>query len=105
MSGGVTNVKIELCDFINVWSILSIKSNRERGGFIENVIVKQCRLINKDAFLETKENYKVAIYMDLNYKISEIESYSRGEIDCLDVQLKAQNIFNLNYSRLYRESG
>lgn len=140
MSGGVTNVKIELCDFINVWSILSIKSNRERGGFIENVIVKQCRLINKDAFLETKENYKAAIYMDLNYKISEsdhkinrypdirnilinnlyiintlgglaylrgipeapvknvviseIESYSRGEIDCLDVQLKAQNIFN-----------
>ena len=62
MSGGIENIKIQNCVFINVLSILSVKANIKRGGYIFNIVVEDCNLVNYDLKNVNLTNYKAAIY-------------------------------------------
>lgn len=46
MSGGISNVYIWDCDFTVSGIGLSIKLNHERGGYMRNVVVRNCRCSN-----------------------------------------------------------
>ena len=43
MSGGVSNIYIWDCDFTASVMGLSIKLNHERGGYMRNIVVRNCR--------------------------------------------------------------
>lgn len=43
MSGGVIDVYIWDCDFLNCYSGFILKATKERGGYVKNVKVKNCR--------------------------------------------------------------
>lgn len=42
MSGGINNVRVWDCDFTNVRTGIEIKATKKRGGYIKNVVVKDC---------------------------------------------------------------
>ena len=71
MSGGVYNVIIQNCLFSNVLSLLTIKTNAYRGGYIRDIKIDNCKLINKNTDLKYKSDYKAAIYIDEFYKFEQ----------------------------------
>ena len=77
MSGGVYDIIIQNCLFSNVLSILSIKTNVYRGGYIRDIKLENCKLININKNLKYKADYKAAIYIDEFYKFEQ-ESKSNG---------------------------
>lgn len=79
MSGGVGWAKVKHCSYINVLSILSIKSNWERGGYISNIRIEDCSLVNLDATLPNSDDYKAAIYINEFYKIGTRKEYGKDE--------------------------
>ena len=44
MSGGVENVQVWDCDFAGAWYGVHIKATKERGGYVKNVDVRDCKL-------------------------------------------------------------
>ena len=42
MSGGINNVRVWNCDFANVRTGIEIKATKKRGGYVKNVVVKEC---------------------------------------------------------------
>jgi len=44
ISGGINNVQVTDCELGNLMNGLQIKTTEKRGGFIENVLVKDCNL-------------------------------------------------------------
>lgn len=55
MSGGVSDVFIQDCKIGNLLHGLQIKATKDRGGYVKNVIVRDCELL------------KVTLYTELNY--------------------------------------
>ncbi len=55
MSGGVSDVFIQDCKIGNLIYGLQIKGTKERGGYVKNVIVRDCDLL------------KITLYTQLNY--------------------------------------
>ena len=66
MSGGIEGLLVNNCTFKNVLSILSIKTNSQRGGYIKDISVICCSLKNIDNSLK-KKDYKASIYIDEHY--------------------------------------
>lgn len=73
MSGGIEQVDIIQCDYVDVLSILSIKTNIHRGGYVKNISVSECRLVNMNARLPENDDYKAAIYINEYYKASKVD--------------------------------
>ena len=46
MSGGVRNVQIRRCSFVGTDSGLRFKTNRQRGGLVENILVEDIEMTN-----------------------------------------------------------
>jgi len=44
ISGGIRNVQVVDCKLGNLWFGLQVKTTHERGGYVENVLVKDCNL-------------------------------------------------------------
>ncbi len=55
MSGGVSDVFIQDCKIGNLLYGLQIKATKERGGYVKNIIVRDCELL------------KITLYTILNY--------------------------------------
>ena len=55
MSGGVSGVFIQDCKIGNLLNGLQIKATKDRGGYVKNVIVRDCELL------------KITLYTALNY--------------------------------------
>jgi polygalacturonase len=55
MSGGVRDVFIQDCKIGNLMHGLQIKGTKDRGGYVKNVIVRDCDLL------------KITLYTELNY--------------------------------------
>lgn len=99
MSGGIENIKIQNCVFINVLSILSVKANIKRGGYIFNIVVEDSNLVNYDLKNVNLTNYKAAIYVDECYKV-EKEKDIANEIPIIS-ELKLERInINNRYGKL-----
>ena len=97
--GGIENIKIQNCVFINVLSILSVKANIKRGGYIFNIVVEDCNLVNYDLKNVNLTNYKAAIYVDECYKV-EKEKDIANEIPIIS-ELKLERInINNRYGKL-----
>lgn len=93
MSGGVYDVIIQNCQFSNVLSILTIKTNAYRGGYIRNIKIENCKLINIYTNLKYKPDYKAAIYIDEFYK-------SEQEYKSNSVQLTYPIVENITLQNL-----
>ena len=44
MSGGVKNIRIWDCDFTKVRTGIEIKATKKRGGYVKNIVAKNCRV-------------------------------------------------------------
>lgn len=94
MSGGIHNITVERCCYVNVLSLLSVKTNCERGGYISNIMVSDCRLLNCDKTILTKPNYKAAIYIDSFYKSNIDEPFVENIPNIDNIEICRVNIVN-----------
>lgn len=78
MSGGIKDILVENCLFTNVISLLNIKCNKERGGFIENIRINECRLLNYNEIRHSLSHYNGCIYIDAYYKTQESNWIEEG---------------------------
>lgn len=77
-SGGVRNVLIKDCEFIDTASLINIKTNRERlKAVVENVVVENCTYVNT-VHKERRWN-RAALCVDASYA-SEVQYPSRSEL-------------------------
>lgn len=67
MSGSVRNVLVEDSIFKDVYSVISIKPPRGRGGLVENISVNNCVMENRSEEYQDCEWFRGAIYMDMFY--------------------------------------
>jgi len=44
ISGGIKNINITDCELRNLWYGLQVKTTQKRGGYVEDLLVKDCRL-------------------------------------------------------------
>lgn len=44
ISGGIKNINITDCELGNLWYGLQVKTTQKRGGYVEDLLVKDCRL-------------------------------------------------------------
>ena len=75
MSGGIRNVLVQDCDFINTYSVASIKAIRGRGSVIENVKYEDITFRYNSAEYSDCEWFRGAIYIDQFY------SYQNYDLD------------------------
>lgn len=68
MSGGVKNVRVIGCKFTNVLSIASIKTQRGRGGIVQDVSFQDCVHTNYDRGSFDRRQFWGVIYMNAFYK-------------------------------------
>mmetsp|Transcript_7666 Transcript_7666/g.13205 ORF Transcript_7666/g.13205 Transcript_7666/m.13205 type:complete len:478 (-) Transcript_7666:183-1616(-) len=57
MSGGVTNVTVEDCHFVNVHAGLRIKSAAERGGDVTNITFRNISVTNVETAMQFNDYY------------------------------------------------
>jgi exo-poly-alpha-galacturonosidase len=79
MSGGVSDVFIQDCKIGNLLHGLQIKATKDRGGYVKNVIVRDCELL------------KVTLYTAVNYN-------NDGEAAPVLPQFSDMEFSNLNLS-------
>lgn len=85
ISGGVRNIFMENCTIVNAKQGLYFKSNLDRGGYIENVYVRNIRVRNVDSALikfepdyksESSHHYPTEIR---NFEIKDVKAGTAGE--------------------------
>jgi len=94
MSGGIKKVVIEKCKFVNVLSLFSLKTNCERGGFISDIMVRDCCLLNYESMIPVMPHYKAAIYIDCYYK-TQVENWYTEELPKID-NIVFENLYVAN---------
>ena len=67
MAGGIRNVLVQDCDFVNTYSIASVKAPRGRGSIIENVKYEDITFRYDSTELSDCEWFRGAIYVDQYY--------------------------------------
>lgn len=76
MSGGIYDVSVDNCTFENVLSIISLKTQRGRGGKIQNISFSNCKINNCNREIFMRPNYKGVIYIDSFYKCGILDQKS-----------------------------
>ena len=91
MSGGVSDVFIQDCKIGNLLHGLQIKATKDRGGYVKNVIVRDCELL------------KVTLYTAVNYNndgaaAPELPQFSDMEFSNLDLSKAkpGQTVMDIN---------
>lgn len=80
MSGGVRNVLVQDCDFVDTFSLASVKNRRGRGSVIENVLYEDITFVNNSTeHLDTKW-FKGGIYVDQFYGCDDFDEKDAEEV-------------------------
>ena len=81
MSGGVENVWVKDCSFLDTFSIASLKAIRGRGSYIRNIHYQNCTLKNHDTEYTDTKWFRGALYVDGFYGYEEYDADIPVEID------------------------
>lgn len=95
MSGGVRNVLVQDCEFIDSFSIASIKAPRGRGGIVENIKYEDIIFENNSSDHKDCKWFRGAIYID--------QFYSHDTFDALKQEPKDDGtavIRNVNFKNI-----
>ena len=80
MSGGVRNVLVQDCEFIDTFSLASVKNRRGRGSVIENVVYEDITFVNNNTeHLDTKW-FKGGIYVDQYYGCDDVDEMTEKDV-------------------------
>lgn len=69
VSAGASDVLVQDCQFINSFSIGSVKVPKPRGGVVERITYDNCTLVNHDTLHSDCRWFRGAIYIDQFYGI------------------------------------
>ena len=81
MAGGVCNVLVEDCVFRDTFSIASVKAPRGRGGIIENIVYRDCALVNKSPENHDCQWFRGALYVDMFYGLDTFDPHQTRPVD------------------------
>ncbi len=91
MSGGVSDVFVQDCKIGNLMHGLQIKATKDRGGYVRNVIVRDCELL------------KITLYTEVNYNndgeaAPELPQFSNMEFSNLNLTAAkpGQTVMDIN---------
>ena len=85
ISGGVRNVMVEDCSCGKVYRVFYVKTNRRRGGTIENVCMRNCKAKEADfaaVCLETDVLYEWAKFPTYEEKLTTIRNLQVDNVTC-----------------------
>lgn len=74
MSGGVYDVAVKNCDYIDSFCVASVKTTRGRGGSVKNIHFENCTLVNRDERFKDCRWFRGAIYIDMLYSLTEYDT-------------------------------
>ena len=89
LSGGIRNVWVTDCSAEHPWSVVRLKTNRRRGGFVENVWVDNVKADNIDRAIfsyETRYYYQWSKYPDYELRATKVSNLNLRDIsaNCAD---------------------
>jgi len=85
LSGGIRNVRLENCTGKHIWRVIFIKTNRRRGGFVENIVVDGLKLDQAlESLVEINADtlYEWAYYPDMEIRRTPIRNISVRNVKC-----------------------
>ena len=84
LSGGIRNVWVTDCDADAVVTVLRVKTNRRRGGFVRGIWMDHCRIGETERLmmLETDVLYQWARFPDYEIRRTQIEDITMSDVDC-----------------------
>ncbi len=102
MSGGIEDVEIRDCRFLDTFSLLCLKTARSRGGYIRRIRLRDCTLESRDPGIFSNRKHKGVVYMDASYKESNpvnVEDIPIPEV--ADIHISDVSIHTLAERMLY----
>ncbi len=73
MSGGVSDVLVQDCEFVDVYGIGQVKSRRGRGGVVERVLFDHCTHYNRNRRIRDGMWFRGTLYVDCFYGHKEFD--------------------------------
>lgn len=78
MSGGVRDILVQDCEFLDAYSIGQVKTMRGRGGIVERICFDNCRQYNRNRAVLDGRWFRGSIYID-GFYASELSEFDIDE--------------------------
>ena len=84
LSGGIRNVLVEDCEVGDVARLYYVKTNRRRGGFVDNVIMRNVKVRSACELMSVKTDvlYQWSVFPDYERKLTKISNLVLENVAC-----------------------